>query len=58
MADEGRARIRVTAAPVLAEARRGTLRPPIAAAYDLTDIHRAQEEFSTRRHVGKIVVRP
>lgn len=43
---------------LVAEARRGTIRPPIAATYDLADIHRAQEEFSTRRHVGKIVVHP
>ncbi|WP_280461661.1 zinc-binding dehydrogenase [Nocardia carnea] len=43
---------------LVAEARRGTIRPPIAAVYDLADIHRAQAEFGTRRHVGKIVVRP
>ncbi|MFC4001632.1 zinc-binding dehydrogenase [Prauserella oleivorans] len=40
------------------EARRATIRPPIAATYDLADIHAAQRAFVTRRHVGKIVIRP
>jgi NADPH:quinone reductase-like Zn-dependent oxidoreductase len=41
-----------------AEARRGNIRPPIAATYDLADIHEAQEAFAGRDHVGKIVLRP
>lgn len=41
-----------------AEARQGNIRPPIAATYDLTDIHRAQDAFVARDHVGKIVLRP
>ncbi len=39
-------------------ARTGTLRPPIAARYPLREIHAAQEEFATSRHVGKIVLVP
>ncbi|WP_153398034.1 zinc-binding dehydrogenase [Ornithinicoccus halotolerans] len=40
------------------EARRATFRPPVAARYDLADIHQAQREFVGRNHVGKIVIRP
>ncbi len=39
-------------------ARQAQIRPPIAATYALADIHRAQEHFMERRHVGKIVIRP
>lgn len=41
-----------------AEARQGNIRPPIAATYDLADIHRAQDALVARDHVGKIVLRP
>jgi NADPH:quinone reductase-like Zn-dependent oxidoreductase len=41
-----------------AEARQGNIRPPIAATYDLADIHQAQDAFVARNHVGKIVLRP
>jgi len=43
---------------LVAEAREGTIRPPVAATYDLADIHRAQAAFAARDHVGKIVLRP
>lgn len=43
---------------LVAEARHGTIRPPIAATYDLADIHHAQSAFVARHHVGKIVLRP
>lgn len=36
----------------------GTIRPRVAARYDLTDIHTAQSEFLKRTHVGKIVIIP
>ncbi|TDC55054.1 Zn-dependent oxidoreductase [Actinomadura sp. KC345] len=39
-------------------ARAGALRPRIAARYDLSDIHAAQEEFRRGAHIGKIVVTP
>ncbi len=39
-------------------ARAGAVRPPIAARHPLRDIHRAQEEFATAKHVGKIVLLP
>jgi NADPH:quinone reductase-like Zn-dependent oxidoreductase len=41
-----------------AEARHAKIRPPIAATYDLADIHQAQSDFVARNHVGKIVLRP
>ncbi|MGH8883554.1 MAG: zinc-binding dehydrogenase, partial [Stackebrandtia sp.] len=41
-----------------AEARQATIRPPIAAMYDLADIHQAQSDFVARNHVGMIVIRP
>lgn len=40
------------------EARGATIRPPVAATYDLADIHEAQREFAARNHVGKIVILP
>lgn len=43
---------------LVAEAREGTIRPRVAATYDLADIHRAQAAFAARDHVGKIVLRP
>jgi NADPH:quinone reductase-like Zn-dependent oxidoreductase len=39
-------------------ARAGDVRPPIAARHPLRDIHRAQEEFATASHIGKIVLLP
>ncbi len=36
----------------------GTIRPRVAARYDLADIHTAQSEFLKRAHVGKIVIIP
>lgn len=39
-------------------ARRAAVHPPIAATYHLEDIHRAQDAFAARQHVGKIVIRP
>ncbi len=39
-------------------ARRGAVRPPIAARYPLTEIRAAQERFATSDHVGKIVLVP
>jgi NADPH:quinone reductase-like Zn-dependent oxidoreductase len=39
-------------------ARAGEVRPPIAARHPLRDIHRAQEEFATATHIGKIVLLP
>ncbi len=39
-------------------ARRGAVRPPIAARYPLAEIHAAQDDFATSRHVGKIVLLP
>lgn len=39
-------------------ARQGAIRPPIAATYDLHDIHQAQEDFVARNHVGKIIIHP
>ena len=35
---------------------RGEIRPAIAARYKMTDIVAAQEDFLTKRHVGKIVL--
>lgn len=39
-------------------ARTGDVRPPIAARFPLTEIHRAQERFAQGDHVGKIVLLP
>jgi NADPH:quinone reductase-like Zn-dependent oxidoreductase len=39
-------------------ARAGDVRPPIAARHPLRDIHRAQAEFATASHIGKIVLLP
>jgi NADPH:quinone reductase-like Zn-dependent oxidoreductase len=39
-------------------ARTGSVRPRVAGRHALADIHRAQEEFLERRHVGKIVIAP
>jgi len=39
-------------------ARAGAVRPPIAGRYSLEQIHRAQEDFASSRHVGKIVLLP
>jgi NADPH:quinone reductase-like Zn-dependent oxidoreductase len=40
------------------QARQAMVRPPVAATYDLADIHQAQSDFVARNHVGKIVLRP
>ena len=45
-------------AALVEPARAGTVRPPIAARFPLREIHAAQEEFATSRHVGKIVLLP
>ncbi|GAB3298282.1 zinc-binding dehydrogenase [Parasphingorhabdus pacifica] len=39
-------------------ARSGILRPRIAGRYSLADIHRAQQQFLTSEHVGKIITTP
>ncbi|MFD7510145.1 zinc-binding dehydrogenase [Streptomyces sp. NPDC059853] len=39
-------------------ARRGDIRPPIAAVFPLEEAARAQEELARRHHIGKIVLRP
>jgi len=39
-------------------ARSGDIRPQISATFPLTSIADAQAEFSTRRHIGKIVLLP
>ncbi|WP_129787941.1 zinc-binding dehydrogenase [Promicromonospora panici] len=39
-------------------ARRGEIRPVIAATFPLDQAARAQEELARRRHVGKIVLHP
>jgi alcohol dehydrogenase len=36
----------------------GTLRPLVSQTYPLRDIHRAQEDFATKRHPGKLVLIP
>lgn len=40
------------------QARAGGIRPRVAATFPLGEIHRAQEAFGRRAHVGKIVVLP
>lgn len=40
------------------EARAGRIRPIVAHAFSLADIHEAQRTFKLRAHVGKIVVCP
>ncbi|MBE2998690.1 zinc-binding dehydrogenase [Nocardiopsis sp. HNM0947] len=37
-------------------ARSGDVRPVIAATFGLDDVHRAQTELATRRHIGKLVL--
>jgi NADPH:quinone reductase-like Zn-dependent oxidoreductase len=37
-------------------ARQGKVRPVVAATYSLADVHRAQADLATRRHVGKLVL--
>lgn len=37
---------------------RGEIRPLVAATYPLQDINRAQEDFSRKRHTGKLVLIP
>lgn len=37
-------------------ARGGQVRPVIAATYRLADVHQAQTDLATRRHVGKLVL--
>jgi NADPH:quinone reductase-like Zn-dependent oxidoreductase len=39
-------------------ARTGAVRPRIAASYQLTELHAAQEEFLRGVHVGKITITP
>lgn len=43
---------------LMALARSGTVRPLIAQTFPLEQIHRAQEELASRRHVGKLVLLP
>jgi NADPH:quinone reductase-like Zn-dependent oxidoreductase len=40
------------------DARAGRLSPPVACTYPLAEIHRAQEEFASGGHVGKLVLTP
>jgi len=40
------------------DARAGRLAPPVARTYPLADIHRAQDDFSSGQHVGKLVLIP
>ena len=39
-------------------ARRGVVRPVIAATFDLGDVAEAQRQLARRQHVGKLVVVP
>jgi NADPH:quinone reductase-like Zn-dependent oxidoreductase len=39
-------------------ARRGALRPPVAASYPPGEIHDAQETLVRHEHVGKLVLIP
>lgn len=39
-------------------ARGGQVRPQVSSTFPLTEIAQAQEEFSARRHIGKIVILP
>ncbi len=39
-------------------ARRGDVRPVVAATFDLDDVAEAQQQLEQRRHVGKLVVVP
>jgi NADPH:quinone reductase-like Zn-dependent oxidoreductase len=43
---------------LVAMARRGEVRPVIAATYALEDLHRAQADLASRTLVGKLVVTP
>ena len=37
---------------------RGEVRPVVSRTYALADIRRAQEDFLTKKHVGKLVLIP
>ena len=37
---------------------RGEIRPLVSGTYPLSDIHRAQEDFLQKKHVGKLVLVP
>jgi len=39
-------------------ARGGDVRPQVSSTFALDEIAQAQEEFSARRHIGKIVILP
>ena len=39
-------------------ARRGAVRPVVAATFGLDDVPEAQQQLSRRQHVGKLVVVP
>ena len=39
-------------------ARRGLVRPVIAATFDLDDVPEAQRQLARRQHVGKLVIVP
>jgi NADPH:quinone reductase-like Zn-dependent oxidoreductase len=43
---------------LLAYIERGEIRPLVSATYALRDIHRAQEQFLRKAHIGKIVLVP
>lgn len=43
-------------AALLGYIERGEIRPLVSASYALREIHRAQEEFLRKRHIGKIVL--
>ena len=45
-------------AELVALARSGAVRPPVARRFALREIHAAQEEFAASRHVGTIVLVP
>ena len=45
-------------AELVEHARAGSVRPPVAERSAPTEIHAAQDEFATSRHVGKIVLVP
>ncbi|MCO7219235.1 zinc-binding dehydrogenase [Klenkia sp. PcliD-1-E] len=45
-------------ARLVEHARSGDVRPRVAARYPLAEIHRAQERFLRRDHVGKVVLVP
>ena len=45
-------------ARLVADAVAGSIRPLVAARYDLADVHAAQAVFERREHVGKLVLVP